>query len=309
MSAAKLSSDTPDNNYLLGGISAGLRVTWVGMAVNVALVVFKLWVGFVSRSQALIADGMHSLSDLFSDFVVIFGLKWGRKQEDEDHPYGHARIETISSMVVGLLLILVGLGIAYRAIQSIYTHQASIPSLFAIYAAATSIALKEGLFWYTYIVGKRLRSLVLIGNAWHHRSDALSSVAVLIGVGAVYVNPNWHLADSYAALVVTFFVVKIGINLVWGAFRELSDTAPGQEVLAQLAEKARQMEGVRQVHDMRARHSGAQIFVELHIVVDPGLTVREGHQIAKSVKRRLIVEFPDVTRVIIHVDPEPKRGE
>jgi len=285
---------------------SGLRVTWIGAGANVILVIFKLWAGFVSNSQALIADGFHSLSDLFSDFVVILGLKWGRRAEDADHPFGHARIETISSMIIGLVLILVGLGITYTAVLSIYRHEASIPSMFAVYAAAISVLVKEALFWYTIRIGNRLKSLALIGNAWHHRADALSSVAVLAGVGAVYVNPDWYLADSYAALLVTYFVIKVGITLVWSAFKELADTAPDRDVLVKLTERAAQVDGVRQVHDMRARYSGSQIFVEVHIVVDPDQTVRKGHDIASEVKHSLLDDYPDVTRVIIHVDPELK---
>ena len=288
------------------GLASGLRVTWIGTAVNIVLIVFKLWAGLASRSQALIADGIHSVSDLFSDFVVLLGLRWGRKDEDEDHQFGHARIETISSMIVGLLLLLVSAGLLYNGFNAIFSHQVSKPSLFAVYAAIISIALKEGLYWYTLAVGKRLRSSVVIGNAWHHRTDAFSSVAVLLGVGATYLNPEWHLADAYAALLVTVFIVKVGANLVWDAFKELSDAAPDKGLVSLMFQEARQVEGVRQVHDLRARHSGPQIFAELHIVVDPDLTVRAGHDIARTVKHRLLDRFRDVTRVIIHVDPEPK---
>ncbi len=287
-------------------IASGLRVTWIGAAVNLFLIVLKLWVGLTARSQALIADGIHSASDLFGDFVVLVGLKWGRKSEDADHPYGHARIETISSMIVGLLLILVALGIIYNAFSAILTQQRSSPGLFAIYAAAVSVVLKEVLYWYTLAVGKKLRSLALIGNAWHHRSDAISSVAVLIGVGAAYINPDWAMADSYAAAVVTFFIMRVGVNLVWAALRELSDTAPDEVILQQLTDHVHKVDGIRQVHDLRARHSGTQIFVELHIVVDPDQTVREGHDIARTVKRLLLEDFHDVTRVIVHIDPELK---
>ena len=304
-----INTDNPlphNGDSTIGEVASGLRATAVGSVVNIILVVFKLWAGVLSNSQALIADGIHSLSDLFSDFVVIMGLKWGRKHEDADHPYGHARIETISSMVVGILLVAIGFGIAYNAIQSIFNHEPSTTSLFAVYVAAISIVMKEGLYWYTIVVGRRLRSLALIGNAWHHRSDALTSVAVLIGVGATYINHDFYMVDSYAAFFVTFFVVKVGVSLVWAAFRELSDTAPNKEVLEQLSATASGVKGVRQVHDMKARHSGTQIFVELHIVVDPDLTVRVGHEISRNVKARLLGEFADVTRVIIHVDPELK---
>jgi len=295
------------NTQYSSNITSGLRVTWIGSIVNIILVIFKLWAGFISNSQALIADGIHSLSDLFSDAVVILGLKWGRKHEDEDHPYGHARIETISSMVVGIFLVMVGLFITVNAIESLSNHEVSSPSLFAIYAAAISVVLKEIMYWYTLIVGKRLKSLALIGNAWHHRSDAMSSIAVLIGVGATYINPDWHMADAYAALFVTFFVVKIGSNLIWNAFKELSDSAPGREVMQKIEDSANNIDGVREVHDLRARYSGSQIFVELDIVVDPTLTVKEGHDIAHNVKVTLLDHFTDVTRVFVHVDIEPKK--
>jgi cation diffusion facilitator family transporter len=284
----------------------GIRATWVGAIANVALVVFKVWVGILANSQALIADGIHSLTDLFSDFVVILGLKWGREAEDADHPFGHARIETISSMIIGLLLIAVGIGITYSAIVTIYYHEPVTVGGLAIWAAAASIVIKEALFWYTIRIGKRLKSLALIGNAWHHRSDAFSSVAVLIGVLAAYINPDWHLADSFAALLVTYFVIRVGLRLTWAAFKELVDTAPDREILDQLRQQASLIEGVQQVHDLRARYSGSQIFVEVHIVVDPNLTVREGHEIAAAVKYRLLDEHRDVTRVITHVDPEIK---
>lgn len=296
-----------NNSQYTSNITSGLRVTWIGSIVNIVLVIFKLWAGFLSGSQALIADGIHSLSDLFSDAVVMLGLKWGRKNEDEDHPYGHARIETISSMVVGILLIFVGLGITLNAIEALYEHKPSTPGMFAIYVAAISVILKELMYWYTIVIGKRLKSLALIGNAWHHRTDAMSSIAVLIGVGTTYLKPEWYLADAYAALLVTFFVVKIGTNLVWSAFKELSDAAPNKEVLDQLVTKAYSIDGVIEVHSLRARHSGSQIFVELDIVVDSTLTVKKGHDIAHNVKKILLEQFADVTRVFVHVDPEPKK--
>jgi cation diffusion facilitator family transporter len=292
-----------------GGTAAGIRATWIGSVVNLFLAVFKTWVGLLSRSQALVADGVHSLSDLFSDVIVILGLRWGRKSEDQDHPFGHARIETISSMVVGVVLIIVGLGLAQTAVAALGRGERPVPSLLAIWAAAASIVLKEGMYRYTVVVGRRLRSPALIGNAWHHRSDALSSVAVLAGVGASYVHPAWSRADAYAALLVTFFVLRVGVNLTWSAFKELSDTAPAPAEVEAIAGKAREVEGVRQVHDIRARYSGPQIFVEVHIVVDPDLSVRQGHEIARVVKWRLRGDLHDVTRVIVHVDPDTKPGD
>ncbi len=287
-------------------VSRGLRVTIVGMVANAFLIFFKLWAGILSGSQALVADGIHSISDLFSDCVVILGLKWGRKEPDEDHPYGHARIETISSLIVGIILILVGVGIAYNAVRSLVLHKTAQLGGLALFAAGVSIVIKEALYWYTVSVGRHLKSPALIANAWHHRSDALSSVAVLLGVGAAYLNPAWHGADAYAALVVTLFVGRVGGALVWSAFRELSDVAPDKATITDIFTYALCTEGVRQVHDLKARFSGSQIFVELHIVVDPDISVREGHDIARNVRRGLLRDHPDVTRVIVHVDPELK---
>jgi cation diffusion facilitator family transporter len=288
-------------------LKAGYKITWVGMVVNILLMLLKLWIGVISRSQALIADGFHSLSDLFTDFIALFGLKWGRKEPDEDHPFGHARIETITGMLMGLILILVGIGIVVSSVTAIYHHREANISLTAIGVAVISIILKEIMYWYTIGVGRRIQSLVLIGNAWHHRTDALSSVAVLIGLGAAYINPEWHLADTYAALIVSVFIFKVGSSMVWTAFKEVVDTAPDRKVLMQLAEQAEQVEGVHQAHDIRARYSGSQILVEIHIVVNPNLTVREGHTIAKQVEHRLLENIKEVTKVIVHVDPDPKK--
>ncbi len=303
LSVASVEEQTEQNQEEL---ASGLRVTWVGIGANIILVIVKILAGLAGGSQALLADGVHSLSDLFSDFVVLLGLKLGRKEEDEDHPFGHARIETISSMLVGATLIVVSVGIAYNAFTSIYEHEISSPGVLAIVVAAASILIKEGLYRYTLNVGRRIKSMALIGNAWHHRSDAFTSVAVLIGVTAAYVNPAWHLADAYAALVVTVFIVRVGVKLAWGALKQVVDTAPDRKTLDRLVETAAKVEGVWEVHDLRARHSGTQIFVEMHIVVDPELTVRDGHRIAATVKYSLINEISDVTRVIIHVDPETK---
>ncbi|MFZ5980526.1 MAG: cation diffusion facilitator family transporter [Candidatus Zixiibacteriota bacterium] len=289
-------------------LSEGLKVTWVGLFANLFLIVLKLIGGVIGHSQAMIADAAHSISDLFSDIVVLFGLRWGRKSADDEHHWGHARIETISSLIVGFLLFLVALWIAYNAIISIYNHESSGPTSLTIFIAAGSILLKEALYWYTIRVGRRIRSIALVSNAWHHRSDAMSSVAVLIGVTAAYLNPNWHLADAYAALIVSFFIVKVGGSLTWSAFKELADTAPDRKILEEMQQKASAVIGVRQVHDLKARYSGSQIFVEIHVVVDPKITVRQGHAIAKAVEHRLLDEVRDVSRVTIHVDPDIKEN-
>lgn len=285
-------------------LSAGYAVTWAGISANVFLVMFKLYAGFIGRSQALIADGVHSLSDLFSDFIVLLGLKFGRQEEDEHHPFGHGRIETISSMVIGIILVLVGVGLVYDSIDKLYAHQRSSPTLFTIFVAFGSILIKEGLYWYTIKVGRKIKSSVLIANAWHHRSDALSSIAVLAGVLGAYLHPDWVLADVFAALFVTYFIVKIGGNMVWVGLREIVDTAPNKKIMDLIRQTAKEVEGVIEIHDIRARYSGGQIQVEIHIVVSSRITVFEGHEISAGVKYAILERVDDVTRVIVHVDPD-----
>lgn len=287
-------------------LNAGLRVTWAGVGVNLSLIVLKLWVGLVFRSQALVADGVHSVSDLFSDAVVLLGLKWGRKEADEDHPFGHARIETSASLIVGLLLIAVAVWIGYSAIMALIADQHSIPGVFAIVAAVVSVLLKEALYWYTIKTSRRIKSKALAANAWHHRTDALSSIAVLIGVGAAYLKPEWWAADLIAAKVVALFVLKVGVELVIDAFREMVDTAPHRDDVRRIAACADSVPGVREVHDIRARHHGSAIVVELHVVVDPKITVEQGHSIAKDVERRLLTDIDEISHVTTHVDPHPQ---
>ncbi len=286
---------------------SGINVTLAGMVINIALVVFKLWVGVVGKSQALIADGVHSLSDIFSDLIVILGIKWGRKAPDDDHPFGHRRIETIAGLIIGVILILVGVGIIYNAIINIAKDNFFTPSIYVIYVATGSIISKEILFWYTRSVGQKIKSTVIMANAWHHRTDALSSVAVLIGVLFVYINPKFYLADSIAAIIVSIFIMRVGASLIWSALKEVVDTAPDKDILLKMERHAEDVEGVIQTHDIRARYSGALILVEIHIVVNPDLTVKEGHNIAKQVEHRLLNNVENVSKVMVHVDPEFKK--
>ena len=286
-------------------LSAGLTVTWVCLVVNALFVAIQWVVGFTVGSRALIADGVHTLSDLFGGIVILLGLRWGWRQADENHPFGHARIETMAGMFTGVVLLIVGAMIASNAIMALYHHRESHPSLAAVIVAAATVLVKEGMYWYTMAVGRRIRSLALVASAWHHRSDALSSVAVLVGVGAGFIDPDWHIADAIAALAVTYFIIRVGAQLTWSAGKQMVDTAPGREVLQSLRTLAQGVEGVRQVHDITARYSGNNILVEIHIVVDPDLSVRQGHDIAEVVRLGLTNEIPDVTRVLVHVDPEP----
>ncbi len=281
----------------------GSAVTWYGMAVNGLLVAIKLAAGLLGRSHALLADAVHSLSDLLTDAIVLLGLRLGRKEADSGHHFGHERIETLASAFVGLALTASGLYIGIDAGLKIYRHAECHPTWPAVAGAAVSIALKEALYQYTVHVGRRIRSRLVVANAWHHRSDALSSVAVLFGVLGTWMDPDWHVLDAYAALLVSFFIVKVGLETAGSSLREFTDTAPPPRIQKQIEECILTVEGVLGTHELRVRTSGGLYQMETHITVEGSFTVAEGHRIAKDVERCLIRDIPDMNRVIVHVDP------
>jgi cation diffusion facilitator family transporter len=284
-------------------VRAGKSVTLVGVCVNVFLITFKFLTGILGHSQALIADAVHSFSDLFTDAVVILGLRIGRKAPDERHHFGHARLETLASGIVGIALIITALFLGIQAALNIYRHTEHHPTLVALVAAAVSVGLKEVLFHCTVRIGRRIRSSLVMANAWHQRSDALSSVAVLLGVAGANIRPSWHVLDAYAALFVSFFIVKVGFDILKGTVREFTDTAPPGEILKKIREITLSVDGVGAMHDLRVRTSGGLHQMEVHIMVDGQLTVTEGHRIANAVEHTLMKDIADIDRVIVHVDP------
>jgi len=282
----------------------GKKVTLVGVMVNTLLILIKLIAGIFGSSQALIADAVHSFSDLFTDVVVLVGLKISHKPPDKTHHFGHARIETLASTIVGMALILTALYIGIEASLTIYRHTEYHPTSLALFGAGISIALKEALYHYTIRTGRRIKSQLIVANAWHHRSDALSSVAVFIGVAGTQLNPSWHILDSFAALLVSFFIVKVGLEILRDAMREFTDTAPKPEIIGKIRQCALSVNGVLDTHDLRIRTSGGLYQMEIHIVVDGQLTVLEGHKIAKAVEGCLFEDVGNFSSITIHVDPE-----
>ena len=246
----------------------GRNVTLVGSVTNIVLVFLKIAGGFLFHSQALIADGIHSVSDLLSDVVVLFGLKLGRGEEDAEHPFGHGRIETLSALLVGILLGGAGIWMAVSAGLEIHSGIIPHPSYLALVVAVVSVLAKEILYHYTRIVGERINSPAIITNAWHHRSDALSSVAVLIGIAGAQIKPSWAALDPIAAIIVSALIVKVGASFVVSAIKEFIDTAPNKAVMNRIQQCACAITGVEEVHDIRARTSGGKVFVEIHITVD-----------------------------------------
>ena len=281
----------------------GQRVTWVGAGVNALLIVCKFVAGILGHSQALVVDAVHSVSDLITDILVLLGLQIASKPPDDNHPFGHARFETLASAFMGLALIGTALYLGIESAFNIYRHTEYHPTSLALIGAGLSIGLKEALYHYTVHTGRRIKSQLIIANAWHHRSDALSSVAVLLGVTGAIINPNWHILDAFAALLVSFFIIKVGLEILGRSLREFTDTAPQPDILNKISHCTRSVKGVLDMHDLRVRTSGGFYQMETHIVVDGQLTVAEGHRIAKAVESCLAEEIDDLDRVIVHVDP------
>ena len=279
------------------------KVTIVGAAVNIVLSVIKMLAGWLGSSHALIADGIHSLSDLATDVVVLVAAKHGAKGADEEHPYGHGRIETLATVVLGAVLILVALGIGYDAVRRLFDPaHLLIPGFLALWAALISVLAKEVLYHYTVIVANKIRSNLLRANAWHHRSDAVSSIVVVVGViGSMAGLPY---LDAVASVVVAVMVAKIGWDLAWHSAHELIDRGLEQEDIEVIREKIMEVDGVRAMHDLRTRRMGGNVFVDVDVLVDPSLTVSEGHRISQEVLKRLNNEIDEVIDVTVHVDPE-----
>ncbi len=279
------------------------RVTLVGALVNLVLAAGKLVIGWLGHSQALIADGVHSLSDLLTDAVVLIAAKHASHPADEEHPYGHRRVETVATTALGLFLVMVAVGIgADAAIHLLEPQSLERPETLVLYMAALSVLAKEGLYRYTLISANRLRSAMLRANAWHHRSDAVSSVVVIIGAGGALLGYPWF--DTVAALVVSVMIAKEGGEIAWHSLRELIDTGLEPEALARVRDTILEVDGVRALHMLRTRTHGGRALVDVHIQVDPRLSVSEGHQIGEMVRRRLMEAVEDVDDVMVHVDPE-----
>ncbi len=283
---------------------AARSVTLVGAALNGLLILLKFSAGIIGNSQALIADAVHSVSDLATDAVVLFGLRMGGKSPDEEHPFGHARLETLASAIVGMALIVTALYLGVKAAFDIYLHEEYFPTNIALVGAIVSIVTKEALYHYTVYTGRRIKSQLIVANAWHHRSDALSSVAVLLGVIGTRINPAWYMLDSFAAGLVSFFIVKVGLRVLGKSLREFTDTAPEVDTLDSIRHCARNVEGVLDIHDLRVRTSGGLYQMEIHITVDGHIPVVDGHRIAKEVERCLNEDIEGLDRVIVHVDPD-----
>ncbi len=279
------------------------RVTLVGAVINLFLAISKVLVGVIGSSQALIADGLHSLSDLASDLMVLVAAKYGSHEADVDHPYGHARFETAATMGLGLMLLIVAGGITLDAIGRLFSPEFLMqPGPLALSAAVFSILSKEALYHYTMQVARRVSSNLLRANAWHHRSDAISSIVVLVGIAGTMAGLQY--LDSIGAIVVALMVAKIGWDLGWEGLSELVDTGLNSRELDAINRTIESVNGVKSHHMLRTRRMGEDVLVEVHIVVGSQVTVSEGHQISDKVQMKLKEAHTNVTEVMVHIDPE-----
>ncbi|MDX1302238.1 cation diffusion facilitator family transporter [Photobacterium sp.] len=279
------------------------RVTWIGAIANVALALLKITVGKLTGSQALIADGVHSFSDLVTDTAILIGSRYWTAPADKEHPYGHGRFETLTNIFIGILLAVVGIGIGWNSIDSIGQESNTTPGMLAFWAAVASILVKEVLYRWTVIQSKKINSRALYANAWHHRSDALSSLPVAVAVIANYFVPDLYYLDQIAALLVTAMILKAAFEILWPAIVEITEAEADSEIEAKIQRYALQDSDIREVHAIRSRRTGSIILLDFHLLVDPVMSVDKAHTITENFKSHILKQIDEVVDVIIHVEP------
>lgn len=279
------------------------RVTLVGALVNLALSALKILVGILAHSQSLVADGIHSLSDLLSDALVFYAAHHARQAADVQHPYGHGRFETAATLGLALLLLLVAADVAWDATRHLFAPATlSHPGVIALYVALSSVITKEWLYHYTRHAARRVRSEMMYANAWHHRSDAASSVVVFIGVGGTVMGLPY--LDAVAAAIVALMIARIGIDLAVGSLRELVDTGLDAQRIQTIRNTILTVGGVRDIHMLRTRRLGGAAMADVHVMVEPYLSVSEGHMISLMVEQRLKRAIDELEDVTVHIDSE-----
>ncbi len=286
-----------------GHIEGVKRATWVGLTVNILLSALKMAGGVLGSSQAIVADGVHSLSDSSTDIAILIGVRYWSRPPDESHPYGHRRIETVVTVFIGLVLIAAAAGLIYNAIVTFQQPHPKAPHWIALVAALISIVSKEILYRWTITVGKRIKSSAVLANAWHHRSDAFSSIPTAIAVTIALFRPSLAFLDHLAAVVVSFFILRVAWNILAPALKELVDSGASRKDCEQIRSISLSTEGVQRVHAIRTRYVGPGLLVDIHVLVDPDITVRQGHDIGGSVKYKLLSDGPGVTDVVVHLEP------
>jgi len=286
------------------------RVGWVGLLCNLALAAAKAAAGILGHSQAVLADALHSLTDSVTDIAVILGVRYWTAPADEDHPHGHGRIETLITVVIGLTIGAVAIGMGTQAIRGLRHGPEVAPSGIALVVALISIVVKEILYRWTARVGREVRSPALVANAWHHRSDAISSIPAALAVAVTLIDPEWAVVDRVGAVVVCLLILQASWHILRPALDQLIDAGAPAADRRRIEELALQVGGVEAAHAVRTRFVGADLAVDLHVEVDGGLSVAEGHVIAVAVRRKLLEEGPNVNDAVVQIEPHalPTRG-
>lgn len=284
-------------------------VTWVGFFVNLILTAFKLFAGIFGHSAAMIADAVHSLSDFITDIVVLISFRVIRRPADKGHDYGHGKFETLAAAFIGSALFFVGLAILWSGAKKIWLDTIGVnigkPGVIAFIAAVISIVSKEWLYRYTVHVGREINSQAVIANAWHHRSDAFSSIGTMIGIGgAVWLGGAWHVLDPIAAVVVSFFIMKVALSISIISVKELTEESLEEEIEEEILSIVKTIKGVMEPHNLRTRRIGNNIAVDLHICVAKNMNILEAHTIASQVEYGLRIKYGQETFVSVHVEPD-----
>ena len=280
------------------------RAGWVGLLCNLLLATAKAAAGVFGHSQAVLADALHSLTDSVTDIAVILGVRYWTAPADEDHPHGHGRIETLITVVICISIGLVAVGMGWQAIRGLrHGEVVRPPAGIALGVALLSIGVKEALYRWTAGVGRTVDSPALVANAWHHRSDAISSIPAALAVAVALLVPGWAFVDRVGAIVVCIFILYAAWRILHPALNQLIDAGAPPEERRRIEKLALEVDGVEAAHALRTRYVGAKLAVELHLEVDGGLSVREGHAIAHAVRRRLLAEGPNVIDAVVQIEP------
>jgi cation diffusion facilitator family transporter len=278
------------------------RVTNISISINIILAASKMIVGLLSGSMAVVADGIHSLSDVVTDLAVLFGVHLGSKAPDPEHPYGHGRIETFAGGFIAVALVAVGFGMVYYAAVDIARGRVVVPTAAMTVVTVASIMLKEWLYRITKRVAVRTHSSATYANAWHHRSDALSSIAVLIGIVSLMF--GFHYGDQVAAVAVGVMIVWVGVSVIWDTLQELTEGAVDPQTVKQIESIINANSGIRQWHQLRSRMVGREVFLDVHILVDPNLNIAAAHEISEWLENALRTQLTRPVNVVVHIEPD-----
>ena len=284
-------------------------ITLWGSLVNVVLTVCKIVAGILGRSAAMVADGIHSLSDLMSDVVILIFVHLSSKERDCDHDFGHGKYETLATVIVSLILLVVGAELMAGGVKSIISiangETVANPGWIALIAAVVSIVAKEGIYQATMAVSRKVESQALVANAWHHRSDALSSIGSLLGIGgAMLLGNKWSMLDPIASCLISIAIIVIAVKMSIPCIKDLLEASLPEDVEQRIISLAKSVEGVNDIHELKTRKNGSSKIIDAHIVVDPEISITKAHDIATEVEQQLIKEFGPQTQISLHMEPD-----